>query len=168
MNLWLSVCSCSKQKSPYKPQNSWQLKCYCQGKPGWALTANNLSGISIVTSSHPIKTSFVCQVLLFRGAQESLVVPIFQSPRTFADFQSIIQYPQTKYSPKGNKMYCTKIHIFQKASRKKDRTHQHPKAILYNNALLISKASQGSLQNPLHTLWRCLEVCVLNTRTELT
>lgn len=94
-NLWVSaraVVPAIKQGSQYKSQNKpTSLKFHSQGKPGWVLTANNLSGISTITSSHPIKKSFACQVPLHKGAQESLVVLIPQSLRSFADFQFIIQ-----------------------------------------------------------------------------
>lgn len=94
-NLWVSaraVIPPIKQGSQYKSQNKPTcLKFHSQGKPGWVLAANNLSGISTVTLSHPIKKSFACQVPLHEGAQESLVVLIPESLRTFADFQFIIQ-----------------------------------------------------------------------------
>lgn len=47
----------------------------------------------------------MCQVLLQAGAQESLVVLIPVSKRTFADFQFIIQQLQTKYYQKAPR--CT-------------------------------------------------------------
>lgn len=94
-NLWVSaraVVPAIKQGNQHKSQNKpSSLKFHSRGKPGWVLSANNLSGISTVTSSHPIKKSFACQVPLHEGAQESLVVLIPQSRRTFADFQFIIQ-----------------------------------------------------------------------------
>lgn len=65
-NLWVSARAALptiKQGSQYKsPNKPTSLKFHSQDKPGWVLAANSLSGISTVTSSHPIKKSFACQV----------------------------------------------------------------------------------------------------------
>lgn len=54
-NPWVSARAL-KQGNQYKSQHKpTPLEFHSQGKPGWVLAANNLSGISIVTSSHPIK-----------------------------------------------------------------------------------------------------------------
>lgn len=62
----------AEQGSQHKSQNApVPRNCHGRGKPGCVLAANNRSGISTVTSSHPVNKPFACQVPLHEGAQES-------------------------------------------------------------------------------------------------